>query len=225
LLAARVHPHPKVRRAVAEGLGAFRDAEVADALAVLGGDASYFVAAAAAESLGKTRDPRAFAILAARIAEPSWNETIAAGAARGLAALADERALAPLLWAASPDRPELLRRAALRALAAHAKVIESAQPAAIDTIERALDDRAYLVRAAAYTAAETLGDARLLGALDRHAASEIDGRLRRDAAEAARRIRSAGSPAADVVRLREDVDRLRTEVNRLRALIEERGAG
>jgi HEAT repeat protein len=141
---------------------------------------------------------------------------------RGLAALADERALAPLLAAVSAERPEPLRRAALRALASHATLIETARTPAADAIERALDDRSYLVRLSAYAAAEILLDPRLLAALDRHAAAEIDGRLRRNAAEAALRIRSSGKTAPEIARLREDIDRLRDEVHRLRDAIEAR---
>jgi HEAT repeat protein len=185
-------------------------------------DASYFVVAAAAEALGKTRDPRAFERLSALIGQPSWNATIAAGAARGLAALADERALAPLLAALETASPEPLRRAALRALAAHATSIEAARVPVADAIERALDDAAYLVRVSAYAAAETLGDARLLPALERHATAEIDGRLRRDAVEAAQRIRASAKTPPEMARLRDDVERLRAEVDRLRALVETR---
>jgi HEAT repeat protein len=183
-------------------------------------DVSYFVAGAAAEALGTTRDPRAIEQLVGLLERPSWNATIAAGAARGLAALADERALAPLLGAIAAERPEPLRRAAMRALAAHALLIDGARIAAADAIERALDDRSYLVRVSAYAAAEMLADVRLLGALDAHASTEIDGRLRRAAAEAAIRTRKSGTVPPEVARLRDDVDRLREEVNRLRALIE-----
>jgi aminopeptidase N len=222
LLAARAHPHPKVRRAVASALGSYRDAEVADALIAMSEDASYFVAGAAAEALGKTRDARAFERLGALLDVPSWNATIASGTVRGLAALADERALAPLLAAIAADRPEPLRRAALRALAAHAKLVEAARTPAIDAIERALDDPSYLVRVSAYAAVEILLDARFLPALDRHADAEIDGRLRRDAAEAALRVRAAGKAPPELARLRDDVDTLRDEVQRLRALLEAR---
>jgi aminopeptidase N len=222
LLAACAHPHPKVRRAVARALGTYRDAEVAGALIALTDDVSYFVAGSAAEALGATRDPRAFALLVELLARPSYAAAIASGAARGLAALADERALEPLVAATGEDRPEALRRAALRALATHASAVADARPAGVDVVERALDDRAYLVRVSAYAAAETLADPKLLAALDRHAASEIDGRLRRDATEAAQRIRARATSQPEVVRLRADVDGLRAEVNRLRALIEER---
>ncbi len=220
LLGARTHAHPKVRRAVVTALGSYRDAEVADALIAATEDASYQVCAAAAEALGATRDPRAFDRLTSLIETRSWMETIAAGAARGLAALADERALAPLLAATGAAHPEPLRRAALRALATHATEIEAARPVACDAIERALDDPGYLVRLSAYAAAETLGDARLLPALERHASAEIDGRLRRHADEAAQRIRVAAKTPPELARLREDIESLRSEVNRLRAQIE-----
>jgi HEAT repeat protein len=83
-------------------------------------------------------------------------------------------------------------------------------------LERALEDPSYLVRLSTYAATETLADARLLPALDRLTTAESDGRLRRDAAEAAMRIRSAAKTPAELVRLREEVDRLRDDLNRLR---------
>jgi aminopeptidase N len=215
------HAHPKVRRAIASALGAYRDEEAATALIALLDDESYFVISAAAESLGSTRDARAFNHLVRLLETPSWNQVVAAGAARGLAALADERAVEPLLAAFAPTRPEPLRRAALLALATLATLFEPARLPAIDAIRRALDDRAYLVRVNAYTAAERVADARLLGALDAHADNEVDGRLRRDAVEAAQRIRAASTTPPELARLRDDVGRLRDEVNRLRALVEE----
>jgi aminopeptidase N len=216
LIAATAHPHPKVRRAVADALGTYRDAESATALLALRDDPSYFVAGSALAALGKTRDPRAFDALVAALAEPSWNEAIAGGAARGLAELADPRALEPLAAAAAPPRAEPLRRSAIGALARLGTLVDGARTAVVAAIERALDDRAYLVRFSAYGACETLADARLLPMLDRLATAELDGRLRRDAAEAAIRIRASATTPPELVRLRDDVDRLRDDLNRLR---------
>jgi aminopeptidase N len=216
LLAAAAHPHPKVRRAVADALGTYRDADVATALLKLRADASYFVSASALTALGKTRDSRAFDALTAALRVRSWNETIAAGAARGLAELADARALEPLLAAIGRDRPEALRRAAVGALARLATLVDGVRTAVVDALERALEDPAYLVRLATYAASETVNDARLLPALDRMATAELDGRLRRDATEAAMRVRAGTKTPPEVVRLREDVDRLRDDLNRLR---------
>ncbi|HEV3086084.1 MAG TPA: M1 family aminopeptidase [Candidatus Elarobacter sp.] len=223
LLAHIAHSHPKVRRAVAEALGHWRDAEVAEALIGLRDDPSYFVVAAALHSLGKTRDPRAFDVLVDGLAIPSWNETIASGAVRGLGALADARALAVIESALQPDRPEALRRAAVGAIGQLGTLVESARTAAVEAVERALDDRAYLVRMSAFAAAERLDDPRLLPTLDRLATGESDGRLRRDAAEAAIRIREQQSKPAELARLREEVDKLRAESQTLRERLDELG--
>jgi aminopeptidase N len=217
LLANTGHAHPKVRRAVAEALGNWRDAEVAGALLALRDDPSYFVVAAALQSLGKTRDPRAFDALAAAAKTVSWLDTIGAGALRGLGELADERALPLLLEALDPARAaEPLRRAAVNAVAQLGTLVHAVRTQAVDGVERALRDPAYLVRVSAYTAAERLADARLLPSLDRLAASENDGRLRRDAAEAAVRIRERQEKPAELARLREELDRLRAESLTLR---------
>jgi aminopeptidase N len=216
LLAATAHPHPKVRRAVADALGTYRDAGVASALLALRDDRSYFVVASALTALGKTRDDRAFAALAAALDQPSWSETIAAGAARGLAELADARALEPLIAARSPERPEPLRRAAVAALARLGTLVEGVRTAVVEALERTLEDPSILVRHAAYAACQTLADARLLPVLDRQATAEVDGRMRRDATEAAMRVRAASKTPAELVRLREEVDRLRDDLNRLR---------
>ncbi|HTJ26790.1 MAG TPA: M1 family aminopeptidase [Candidatus Limnocylindria bacterium] len=216
LLANVGHAHPKVRRAVADALGAWRDPEVATALLGLREDVSYFVVAAAFTALGKTRDPRAFDALVAGVATPSWNETIASGALRGLSELADARALPVLVDALRVERPEPLRRVATGAIARLASLVEAVRGDAVEAIERALHDAAYLVRAAAYAAAERIEDARLLPTLDRLASSDSDGRLRRDAAEAAMRIREAQEKPAELARLREEIDRLRGESATLR---------
>jgi aminopeptidase N len=216
LLANASHPHPKVRRAVAKALGSWRDAEVAGALLGLRGDPSYFVIADALHALGKTRDDRAFDALVAAVSEPSWNETIAAGAVRGLGALADARALPVLAHALDPARHQALRRAAVTAVAELGTLVDAVRTEAADAVNRALDDADYLVRVSACTAAERIADARLLPTLDRLAQSERDGRMRRHAAEAAIRIREAQSKPAELSRLRDEMDRLRAEARALR---------
>jgi aminopeptidase N len=216
LLANVAHPHPKVRRAVADALGAYHDADVATALLGMRDDESYFVVAAAYAALGKTRDPRALAALTAGIDLPSWNDTIAAGAARGLGECADAGAFAPLNAALDPARGEGLRRAAVRAIARLATLVDAVRTQAVDAVERALRDPAHLVRVSAYAACETLADARLLATLDRLAVSESDGRLRRDAAEAAIRVREAQRVPAEIARMQAELDRMREEIAHLR---------
>ncbi len=224
LLGAVRHAHPKVRRAVAGALGSWRDAEVATALLGMRDDASYFVCAAALHALGKTRDARAFEALAAALETPSWNETVAAGAARGLGALADARALPVLRDALASNRHDGLRRAAAGALGELGSLVQTVRTDVVDTIARTLEDASYLVRVAAFAAAERLGDARLLGVLDRIAQGDDDGRIKRDAAEAAMRVRDEQTRPEALAGMREELDRLRTEAQALRERVEDLAA-
>ncbi len=100
LVSAVGDAHPRVRRAVASALGRFRNATAADALTawIERGDASYLVEAETRRALGRTRDPRAHAILAGRFASDpvSWNECVLAACIDGLGALRDARGIPTL---------------------------------------------------------------------------------------------------------------------------------
>ncbi|MGA7354584.1 MAG: HEAT repeat domain-containing protein, partial [Candidatus Cybelea sp.] len=218
---ALAHAHPKVVRAAAAALGNFRDAEAASALiATAQRHESYFVRASALTALGKTRDERAYEVLAAATKERSWNNTVEAGALHGLAELADARAMAPLLEATGPANGEGLRRAAVSALARLAALVEEERGRVVDAIERLIGDDALLVALAAISSAESLGDARLLPALDRVGAEAVDGRLRRHAAETAMHVRKNSKVPTQVKLLRDDIDELREEQRRLQEKIE-----
>src|SRR5579875_3781706 len=221
LLAAVSHRHPKARRGIAAALGSFqRDEAVADALIGLLRDESYFVVATALEALGKTRDPRAYETLLAHLAMPSWRDTIADGAARGLGELGDERAVRPLIDAAKDDRSEDLRRAALGALARLYGLLDERKPSIVQAVSDALDADLVPVRLAAVGAAEALGQGALIPALRRVAARDGDGRLRRDALEAIERIGEAQRSPAEIAKLRNEIAELREEVANLRARLE-----
>ncbi len=221
LVRALSHSHPKVRRAVAAAAGNFRDEAAATALLPLAkNDESYIVRAAALTSLGKTRDARAFDVLREAVQERSWNGTVAAGAASGLAELADERAIDPLIDATKLGRDEGLRRAAVPALARAGELLPDARPRVVDALDQLLDDPVFLVQLAAIAAAESLADERLLYTLDRLGTSGFDGRVRRDAIEAAQRIREAQKVPAQVTALRTDLDALREDQRKLQDKIE-----
>ncbi len=221
LLRALSHEHPKVRRAAAGALGNFRDAGVARALiGAAQGDASYFVQSAALQSLGKTRDERAYGVLSDALDKVTWNGVVESGAALGLGELADARATAPLIAAARIGKEEGLRRAALIALARHAEITEAERASAVDAIAVHLDDPMFLVQRQAIAAAEQLADRRFLSALDRLSIGAFDGRIRRDATEAAIRIRESQKVPTQVTSLRSDVDALREEQRKIQEKIE-----
>ena len=221
LVASVDHTHPKVRRAIATALGQYRGTDVADAVLRLTEDQSYFVSAAAYESLGRSRDARAFDALVRGLAVPSWLSTTSSGALRGLAELADPRAVSHLIEASGLAYPEPHRRAAIKALARAGALNESERTRVVDALAPHFDDPTYFIRYSAIAAAETLGDSRLLAALDRAAQTEIDGRLKRDAAEAAVRVREAQSVPAEVSRMRGELDTLREELRAMRVRIDE----
>lgn len=221
LLKALEHEHPKVRRAAAGALGAFRNERVAKALqARVEGDASYFVRAAACVSLGRTRDPHALDVLVAALKRRTWNGTVEAGAVAGLAELADARAVPSIVEACAPSHPIGVRISAARALGRSCALLESERSRLVDALERLFDDPMLLVAVAAIDAAGATEDARLLPALDRIAQSGFDGRQRRGASEAATRIRESRSTPAAVTSLRSDLDDLREQQQRLRESLE-----
>lgn len=221
LISALSHPHPKVARSVAAALGYFREQAVASALIETAREhPSYFVRAAALAALGRTRDPRALDVLAAAVKETTWNGTVEAGAVLGLSELADVRAIALIAAASRPERGEGLRRAAVIALGRIGGLVEEGRKRVADELEELLDDPSFLVALEAVSSAEALGDARLLPALDRLAVEAVDGRMRRDAMEAAMRIRKAEKIPAQVKGLREDLDELREDQRRLQEKIE-----
>ncbi len=221
LLHVLTHKHPKVRRAVADALGEFKEAGVAEALIVPArDDRSYFVQHAALHALGKTRDERAFKILRDAARGTSWNGTVESGAALGLGELRDVRATPLLVELTKAGKDEAVRRSALLALARQADVLESERAAADDAIARALDDAGFAVVRGATLAAERMADKHFLDALDRLAENAFDGRLRREATEAAARIREAQKTPAQVTGLRTDLDALRDEQRKLQEKLE-----
>ena len=221
LLDATRHVHPKVRRAAAEALGEWNDPDVVAALTALAAkDDSYFVRSACYASLGKTRDPRAFDVLVKAAKERTWNSTVESGAIRGLAELADERALEPILDAARLGHDEGLRRAAAACIGRVGQLVEGVRTRCVLALERLLDDPMFLVQLAAISAAESLGDPRLLPALARLVPTGADGRIRRHGTEAAMRIREDQKVPAQVAALRDDLNEIRAEQNKLRDKIE-----
>jgi HEAT repeat protein len=113
-----------------------------------------------------------------------------------------------------------MRRAAIVAFAELAVSVDAVRASAVEATLRALRDDSILVRVAANAAAEKIADVRLLPTLDRLAVSDTDGRLRRDAAEAAIRIRERQSKPAELATLREEVAKLRTALEAMRERID-----
>ncbi len=210
--------HPKARRAVAGALGEFRhDERAADALlALLDRDASYFVEAQAAKSLGRTLSARAYDAIAQAFVKDSYNEVIRVMACQGLAELRDERALDFLLGWTPYGRPQQVRSAAIAALATLAERFPDRKRGIVERIIELLDDPWLRARLSAVDALGKLGDATALGPLDAYAARELDGRGVRMAREAMASIREGRSRDDASKQLRDDLDKAAKDNRELR---------
>ncbi|NMO16504.1 peptidase M1 [Pyxidicoccus fallax] len=220
LLAALTTEHPRVRRAVVAALGEFRrDAEVTERLRALvqGGDASYFVEAEAARSYGKVRAPDAVAMLEPVTARPSFQDVIAVGAMDGLAESQDPAAFPIAVARTAYGQPRGLRRSATNAVAKLAEVAGRKREA-VDLLAELLRDPLFRVQMGVFEAGRTLGDRRLIAALE--GTPLEDPRARRAARETIRTLREGEPQAREVAALREELDRLKEETRALRERLE-----
>ena len=220
LIAACGDPVARLRRAVASALGNFRDPLAAATLrgyleargggrARGWGDASYYVQANAAAALGKTLDASAFGALNRVLGRPAHNDAITAGALTGLGALRDARALPVLLDHTKWGVHQNARRAAVAALGVLAPHLDDAGRTRLrERLEELLDDRWLRVQIAAVAALEAAGDAKGVPALRGVADRAPEGRVRRSARVAVRRIGEAQDRGAEVRGLKNEVDKL-----------------
>ncbi|AKF79446.1 peptidase M1 [Myxococcus fulvus 124B02] len=220
LLASLRAEHPRVRRAVVAALGEFRrDAEVIALLRSLlqSGDISYFVEAEAARSYGKLRAADALTVLETTSTRPSFQDAIAVGAMDGLAESQDPAAF-PLVEARTAyGQPAFLRRAATQAVARLAEVA-GRQREAVDLLTELLRDPMFRVQMGVFEAARTLGDRRIISALEGTPLS--DARARRAARETVRALREGEPQARELASLREEVDALKEATRAMREKLE-----
>jgi aminopeptidase N len=203
LVAAVGIKHPKARRAVAVALGEFRTDEACAVLEpLLRKDPSYFVEAAAATSIGKTKSARAYGNLSAALPKKeSWQEAVRAGVLAGLAELGDERAIPDCLAWTAYGKPTAARRAAVAALG---KLGEGRKDVR-DTLIALIEDRSFHVRVAAIDALEALHEQAAIAPFERIASQDVDGRLKRRCADAAAKIREHLAKPAEVKQLRDEL--------------------
>ena len=216
--------HARARRAVAGALGEFRDeppahrgARAVEALERLlrEGDASYYVEAAAAAALGKTRSASAFGGLEAALEKESHNEVIRVRAFEGFGELRDERALPIAVEWTRYGRPPQAREAATACLGKLGRYAERKEPA-LDRLVELLDDSGLRVRLAAAAALQELGDDRVIPALERLAGRDLDGRVVRRCREVVARLREGRDKGEEVKKLRDELDKLREEQRTLK---------
>ena len=212
--------HPKVRRAVAAALGAFKTPEAAKLLEKRAkSDPSYLVEAESVRALGRTRQAEALPVIVSLLDRSSWAEVSRAGALDALGALRDERALPEVLKRTQYGFPTRGRRAAIGALAQISdgrKVREH--------LEELLDDKDPHLKIDVVAALQALGDSKSRGALHRAKERELDGRVVRRLREA---LRDMGDhkTSAERKRLSDELENVRGELSELKARLSKVEAG
>ncbi len=215
--------HPKARRGVVTALGQFREERAAEALDALlrKGDASYYVEAAAAQSLGMTRQPRAFDALAkVAMLRESQNDVVRAQALTGLTELKDERALPIAVDWTRRGKSNPVRGAATFALGKLGRLSDKAKDKAYDRLVELLTDDWLRVRLNAIGALAELKEMKAVGELQNVIDRDIDGRVIRTAKEAIARLREGADKGEEIRKLREDLDKLGEENRKLRDRID-----
>jgi aminopeptidase N len=208
-------PHPKARRAVVEALGEFRnDERAAEALRPITerGDASYFVEAEAAKSLGRIRSTRAHDAITAALGKDSWNEVIRARALEGAGESRDERLLPVVMEWTLAGKPIPARAAAITAL----EHLGKEKDEAVDRLIDLLDDPHLRITTRAVATLRERKEERAVPALERLADRHLDGRVVRTAREAVRAIREGKDGKDEVAKLRDRLDSLEKENRELR---------
>jgi aminopeptidase N len=213
---------PRVRRAAAAALGAFRTSTAADALlAVLDEEVTTWqLTGAALKALGETRDPRAVDAITPFLERDSWAETLRSRALAGLAATRDPAVLDVLVEHTSVAHIDRVRGAAATALATLAKHVEPAKTPAVERLIEMLGEAGFRSQLMAIAALGTIGDARASGPLGRLHRSAPDGRTRRAAYEARVRIDRAQQDGAAIEALRRKLETLESANAELRERLE-----
>jgi aminopeptidase N len=165
--------------------------EVIARLESMTADSDPNVAASAFSALGSLKAPGIYTKLVAALNRPSFRQTVAAGALRGLAAYGDMRAF-PLIQARTAyGTPESERNAAIAAmaqLAAHAKKPQAALDVLLEIVQH---DPLITSRITATRALGNLGDAAAIPVLQRVEATDSQQAVQSGAWEAILDIRDA----------------------------------
>ena len=198
-------------------LGEFRgDEALAGALTKLARPGrSYFVEAAANQSIGKLRLPASFDVLASNIERGSYREVVRGGCIEGLVQLRDERGLDLIRASSKYGAPQATRAAAVGTLAALATSLEPSPVGIDEEIAEFMDDPDFRVRMAAMRALRTLKDPSWANRIEAQIDREGDGRAVRTARSIASELRSGASQTEEVKKLRQRLEELRRDQTKL----------
>jgi aminopeptidase N len=221
----------RARTGVATALGEFyKNDRALNALKKLLEDQeSYFVAAAAAASLGKTQHDDAFDILVTGLkkATPSWHSIVQQGYLNGLAATEKKEVIDILKEYSKAGKPDELRRLVPGLLAKLGKRYKKEHPEIKSELEKLLEDRSFRVKLMTLIATKSYEDSALIPALRKIAETEaLSGYVRR-ARETIRALSKKKEPEEldsmkkSIEELEKENRDLKDKVSKIEALLEE----
>jgi aminopeptidase N len=194
------------------------------------GDASYYVEASAASTLGKMvsvtlkdKEDEVLQLLTHILRERTgWNEVVRSGAIAGLSQMnSSPVALEVILEYTTPGVPQPLRLSAIRALG----TISTGQTPnnvewILEQLEQLAGETFFLTQVAVVSALGQMETAKAIGVLRSLADQTPDGRVRRLAEEAIQKVqKNVGSDQA-VKQLREELDQLKKQNQELKSRLE-----
>jgi aminopeptidase N len=227
-------PSPFVRRAVISSLSQIKTHNSYKAVKsfVQDGDASYYVEAAACQTIAaiaaahledKPHEDKVIKLLKSVLEERAgWNEVVRSGAVAGLAEFkSSETALNLLLEYTKAGIPQPLRLSAIRAVG---KISTGQTPA---NIERILDRLAeiaretfFLTQVAVLTALGQMETPKAIGILQSLANQTADGRVRRYAKEEVSKVQKNIGTDKTLKQLREELDQIKQQNQELKSRLE-----
>jgi aminopeptidase N len=183
--------HPKVRRAIFEALGNYSNVAVlAEIQSLHHREASYFAQADALRAIGRIRHADQLGLLKEQLKKDSWNDVIRAAALDGIAALRLPESVEILKRYSQRGHSYQARGAAIRGLANMAQGRDDIQ----QHLVALLADPFMMIQMGVIRALGASADERAVPALMKFTSGDLDGRLKRTAEEAVRRIRKGMDP-------------------------------
>src|ERR1019366_1503342 len=146
---------------------------------------SYFAEAEAVRTLGRMKDPSLFGLFKEYLKKESWNDTLRCAALDAIGSLGLSESIAILKEHSRYGYHPNVRMTAIRRLGMLGRTREDIQ----ETLVNLLRDKYLLVQLSVVRALGSFADERATDALMKYTAGDLDGRLKRAAEEAVRKIR------------------------------------
>lgn len=234
LLSGLTDSEAQVRRAVVQALAKTKTKPVYKALKAIvqNGDESYYVEAAAMQSLAAIvtnsdltgKRNKVIKLLTSVLDKRAgWNEVVRSGAIAGLSKLTDSpQALSIILDYTAAGVPQPLRLAAIRALGpASTGQSKPDVDRALNRLEALSRETFFLTQVAVVSALSKMETQKAIAVLDPLASQSSDGRVRRRAEEAVEAVRKRAASDGAVAKLQKSLDQVKQTNQELRSRLAE----